>query len=141
VRDVSVLKPSDEVEFDVIATEVVEQSSAAPKEDRNQVDLHLVDVPGSQERLGRARPMDHDRPVPGSARVRRAGPSQNKGPLVRSPINRPSSDAVSSPTGTHPGVSGLTGSRMCTRRPGRSTSSICARSQSATRTSPSHSAR
>jgi hypothetical protein len=65
VRDVSVLKPSDEVEFDVIATEVLEQSSAVPEEDRNQVDLHLVEVPGPEERLGRGRPMDHDRPVPG----------------------------------------------------------------------------
>jgi hypothetical protein len=65
VGDVSVLEPSDEVEFDVVPTKVVEQPSAFPKEDRNQVDLHLVDVPGSEERLSRARPMDHDRPVPG----------------------------------------------------------------------------
>jgi hypothetical protein len=65
VGDVSVLEPSDEVEFDVITTEVVEESSAVPEEDLNQVDLHLVDVPGSEERLGRARPMDHDRAVPG----------------------------------------------------------------------------
>jgi hypothetical protein len=41
-------------------------------------------------------------------RMNRAGPSWNNGPLVRSPINRPSSDAVSSLTGTHSGVSGLT---------------------------------
>ena len=65
MRDVSVLEPSDEVEFDVITTEVVEQPSAVPEEDLDQVDLHLVHVPGPEERLGRARPMDHDRPVPG----------------------------------------------------------------------------
>lgn len=29
------------------------------------MDLQLVHLPGSEERLGRARPMDHDRPVPG----------------------------------------------------------------------------
>lgn len=63
--DVSVLQPSDEVEFDVITTEVVEQSSTTPEEDLHQVDLHLVDLSGSEECLGRARPMDHDRPVPG----------------------------------------------------------------------------
>ncbi|CCW12008.1 hypothetical protein EBESD8_25540 [Rhodococcus aetherivorans] len=34
--DVSVLEPSDEVEFDVITTEVVEQLSTFPEEDRNQ---------------------------------------------------------------------------------------------------------
>jgi hypothetical protein len=49
VCDVSVLEQSDEVEFDVITTEVVEQSSAVPEEDLNQVDLHLVDVPCSEE--------------------------------------------------------------------------------------------
>ncbi len=65
MRDVSVVEPPDEVEFDVIATEVLEQASAVTEEGLNQVDLHLVDVPGPEERLGRARPMDHDRPVPG----------------------------------------------------------------------------
>jgi hypothetical protein len=65
VRDVTVLEPSHEVEFDVITPEVVEEPSAVPEEDLDQVDLHLVDVPGPEERLGRARPMDHDRPVPG----------------------------------------------------------------------------
>lgn len=64
MSDVSVLKPSDEVEFDVIGTEVVEEPPAVPEEDRDQVDLHLVDLPGSEKRLGRARAMDHDRPIP-----------------------------------------------------------------------------
>lgn len=64
VRDVSILEPSDEVEFDVIATHVVEQPSAVPEEDRNQVDLHLVQLPGPQKCLGRPGPVDHDRPVP-----------------------------------------------------------------------------
>ena len=53
------LEPSDEVEFDVISTEVVEQPSAVAEEDLNQVDLHLVHLPGSEKRLGRACPMDH----------------------------------------------------------------------------------
>jgi hypothetical protein len=65
VRNVPVLEPSDEVELDVITTEVVEESSAFPEEYLNQVDLHLIDVPGAEERLGRTRPMDHDRPVLG----------------------------------------------------------------------------
>lgn len=65
MHDVSILEPSDEVEFDVITTEVVEQPSTVPEEDLHQVDLHLVHLPGSEKRLGRLRPMDHDRPVPG----------------------------------------------------------------------------
>jgi hypothetical protein len=64
VRDVSILESSDEFEFDVTTTAGVEQSSAVPEEDMDQVDLHLVHFPGSEERLRRARPMDHDRPAP-----------------------------------------------------------------------------
>lgn len=56
VRDVSILEPSDEVEFDVIATQVVEQPSTVPEGDRNQVDLHLVHLPGSQKCLSRPPP-------------------------------------------------------------------------------------
>ncbi len=63
--DVPVAEPSDEVEFDVITTEMVEQPSTVPEEDLHQVDLHLVQLPGPEQRLGRPRPMDHDRPVPG----------------------------------------------------------------------------
>lgn len=63
MRDVPVLKPSDEVEFDVIATEVVEQPTPLSEEDRDQVDLHLVQLPGSEQCLGCPRPVDHDRPV------------------------------------------------------------------------------
>jgi len=65
VRDVSILEPSDEVEFDVITTEVIEQPSTVPEDDLHQMDLHLVHLPGSKKRLGRPRPMDHDGPVPG----------------------------------------------------------------------------
>jgi hypothetical protein len=35
VRDVTVVEPSDEVEFDVIITEVIEQPPAASEEDLN----------------------------------------------------------------------------------------------------------
>ena len=63
MRDIPILEPSDKVEFDVIAAQVLEQSSAVPEEHRNQVDLHLVQLPGAQKRLGRSRPMTHDRPV------------------------------------------------------------------------------
>ncbi|WP_255222235.1 hypothetical protein [Nocardia otitidiscaviarum] len=34
MRDVSVLEPSDQVEFDVPTTEVVEKASAFPEQDR-----------------------------------------------------------------------------------------------------------
>jgi len=35
VRDVSIVESADEVEFDVIITEVIEQPSAASEEDPN----------------------------------------------------------------------------------------------------------
>jgi hypothetical protein len=41
VRDVSIVESPDEVEFDVIITEVIEQPSATSEEDLNQVDLHF----------------------------------------------------------------------------------------------------
>jgi hypothetical protein len=69
VRDVSILEPSDEVEVDVITTEVVEQPSAVPEEDLNQVDLHLVHMPGSEERLGRARPVAMTARSPAASRA------------------------------------------------------------------------
>jgi hypothetical protein len=73
VRDVSIVEPADEVEFDVIITEVIEQPPAASEEDLNQVDLRLVDLPGAQKRLGGPRPVDHDRPrSPAAARAWRA---------------------------------------------------------------------
>jgi hypothetical protein len=65
VRDVSIVESPDEVEFDVIITEVIEQPSATSEEDLNQVDRHLVDLSGAQKRLGGPRPVDHDRTVTG----------------------------------------------------------------------------
>jgi hypothetical protein len=48
VCDVSIVEPSDEVEFNVVITEVIEQPSAASEEDLNEVDLHLSSMtPGS----------------------------------------------------------------------------------------------
>jgi hypothetical protein len=69
VRDVSIVESADEVEFDVITTEVIEQPSAASEEDLNQVDLHLVDLSGAEKHLGGPRPWTMTGRSPAAARA------------------------------------------------------------------------
>lgn len=53
----------DEVELEVLGREVVEQASAAAEQHRDDVQLQLVDLTGTQECLGRAGAGDRGHPV------------------------------------------------------------------------------
>src|SRR5207237_907598 len=50
---------TDEHELDVVGTERVEQPPASAEQDRHEVDLHLVELPGPQQRLRRTGPVYH----------------------------------------------------------------------------------
>jgi hypothetical protein len=66
VCDVPILEAPHEVKLDVIITEAVEQTPAGPEQHLHQVDLHLVQLTGPEERLSRTRAMNHDCPVASS---------------------------------------------------------------------------
>ena len=55
---------ADQVELDVLRRQVVEQPSPLPEQDRYDVQLHLVELPGPQQRLRRPGPVHHHVAVP-----------------------------------------------------------------------------
>jgi hypothetical protein len=56
----------ERLELDVLVAEVLEHAGAAAKEDRDEVDLELVDQPGGDELLADACPTHHpDGPASG----------------------------------------------------------------------------
>jgi hypothetical protein len=57
--DVSHLQPPDQLEFDVAGAERVEQASPFAEQDRHEMDLHLVEQPGLQQRLRRSGTVHH----------------------------------------------------------------------------------
>jgi hypothetical protein len=52
VRDAGGIDHSDQLEFDVAAAEVFKQSPPLAEQHRDELDLHLVEQPGSQAALG-----------------------------------------------------------------------------------------
>ena len=53
MRHVPPLKSANQLEFDVIGAEQVEQTSPPAEQDRYEMDLHLVEQTGPQQRLRR----------------------------------------------------------------------------------------
>lgn len=60
---------SDRVELDVFGRQVVEQPSALPEQDRYDVQVQLVELPGPQQRLRRSAPCTITSPSPAAARA------------------------------------------------------------------------
>jgi hypothetical protein len=60
-----VRRPRGQLGLDVVRAEVVEQAAALPEEDRDQVDLQLVEQPGAQALLGGVGAVQQDVLVPG----------------------------------------------------------------------------
>jgi hypothetical protein len=59
MRHVSRLLPPDQLEFDVAGAERVEQASPFAEQDRHEMDLHLAEQPGPQQRLRRSGAVHH----------------------------------------------------------------------------------
>ena len=71
-------QPAEQVEFDLLRRQVVEQPSLLPEEDRDDAQFQLVELPGPQQRLRAA-------PTPGTpgAKFGRLGTSSSS-PVSRS---------------------------------------------------------
>jgi hypothetical protein len=59
VRHVPSLQLSDQLELDVTGAERIEQAPPPAEQDRDEMDLHLVEQPRPQQRLRRAGPVHH----------------------------------------------------------------------------------
>ena len=60
VGDAGGFDHADELELDVVGAEVLEQPPSLAQQDRDQVDLQLVEHAGAQERLREVGAVDHD---------------------------------------------------------------------------------